>query len=334
VKGSGLRPALVGAAAAVALLGAAPLIWQRHAPRSVTVSVGRFPEELVYVRSEDDVVNGGVKFMASQAVAKPIAKPIAVIWIHGWGVNFYSPTYVMIGRALANRGVTGFSVNTRMHDIGNVQQYVAGKRVRGGGYWGIPSEQTRDIGAWIDFAGTLGFPRVVLVGHSAGWAAVRAYEAERQDSRVVGIVLASGQVEPGGGGDDSALVDQAKRLVNDGRGDDLLRLQNSSFPSFISAATFLDDHNTPREVGDFFGLQTANPAVTLVRCPLLAFFGTRGDVGTEADLQALKSSVERQKTGPSSVTVKMITNADHMYTGEEDQVAQVISDWIEARVNR
>jgi hypothetical protein len=148
-------------------------------------------------------------------------------------------------------------------------------------------------------------------------------------------VLASGQVEPGAGGDESrALVDQAKQFVNDGRGDDLLRLQNPSFPSFISAATFLDDHNTPREVADFFGLQTANPAVTRVRCPLLAFFGTRGDVGTETDLQALKSSVERQKTGPSSVIVKMITNADHMYTGEEDQVAQVIFDWIERTVNR
>ncbi len=41
-----------------------------------------------------------------------------MIWVHGWGVNFYSPTYVMVGRALAERGLTTVTVNTRMHDIG------------------------------------------------------------------------------------------------------------------------------------------------------------------------------------------------------------------------
>jgi pimeloyl-ACP methyl ester carboxylesterase len=323
-----LRTALIGAATAVALLGGALFIWPRG-PRPLTVTVGHFPEQLVYVRSGDDVVNGGVMFMTSTTAAKPVA----VMWIHGWGVNFYSPTYVMIGRALANRGVTAISVNTRMHDIGSVQQYIAGKRIRGGGYWGIPSEQVRDLDAWIDLAETLGFPRVVLVGHSAGWAAVRAYAADRQDPRVFGIVFASGQIEPAGGGNESqSLRDQAQRFVSDRRGEDLLRLQNPSFPSFISAATFLDDYNTPRDVGDFFGVHTANPAVTRVRCPLLAFFGTRGDVGTDADLRVLKSAVERQTSGPTSVTVTTITNADHMYTGAEEQVARVIVDWIDSVV--
>jgi hypothetical protein len=77
---------------------------------------------------------------------------------------------------------------------------------------------------------------------------------------------------------------------------------NRSFPSFVSAATFLDVANTPRELTDFFGVQTANPTVTRVRCPILAFFGTReSDVGTEADLQLLKSSIERQSSGPRRV---------------------------------
>ena len=171
----------------------------------------------------------------------------------------------------------------------------------------------------------------MLVGHSAGWAAVRAYEAETQDPRVVGLVLASGQIQPAAGGGDPQLVTQATEFVRDGRGDDLLRLPNRSFPSFISAATFLDDANTPREVGDFFGVRTANPAVTRVRTPILAFMGTReSDVGTEKDLQVLKSSISRQPSGPRSVNIAMIEKADHMYTGEEAQVADVISEWIGA----
>src|SRR5678815_1191779 len=114
------------------------------------------------------------------------AKPIAVIWIHGWGANFYQPTYVMIGRNLAERGLTTVVVNTRMHDLGTVAAWRGDTRIRGGGYWGVASEQVRDIAAWIDFAEERGFGRVVLVGHSAGWAAVTAYQAEKQDRRVVG----------------------------------------------------------------------------------------------------------------------------------------------------
>jgi hypothetical protein len=161
---------------------------------------------------------------------------------------------------------------------------------------------------------------------------VRAYQAEKQDPRVLGMVLASGQVQPASGSADQKLIEQAKHFVNDGRGDDLLRLPNPSFPSFISAATFLDDYSTPPDVGDFFGVQIGHPAVTHVRCPILAFFGTRGDVGTETDLEVLKSSVERHGSVPRRVTVAMIQKADHMYTGEEQQVAQVIADWIDSVV--
>ena len=115
-----------------------------------------------------------------------VAKPIAVLWIHGWGVNFYYPTYVGIGRALAERGYACIIGNTRMHDLGNVAGWRGEKRIRGGGYWGVASEESRDLAAWIDFAERSGFKKIVLVGHSAGWSAVRRYQAEVQDPRVVG----------------------------------------------------------------------------------------------------------------------------------------------------
>jgi hypothetical protein len=300
------------------------LLWLRFAPRTARVTAAKSPEELVYVRSDDDIVNAGALF------APPIgsAKPIAVLWIHGWGVNFYAPAYVMIGRALAERGYTCIAANTRMHDIGTVAGRRWGKRIRGGGYWGVPSHEVRDLAAWVDFAQGRGFARIVLAGHSAGWAAVRAYQAERQDPRVVGLVLASGAVRVDDAPADPELLAQATRLVADGRGDDLLRLPNRSFPSFVSAATFLDIANTPPELKDFFGVQTPNPGVTRVRCPILAFFGTREpDIGTEADLRLLESSTRRQPSGPSRVNTTMIRDADHMYAGEEAQVAQTIADW-------
>ncbi len=325
------RRQLTAIAALLALLGITFVLWQRYGPRAVTVTAGKFPEELVYVRSTDDIINGGVIF----APPKNSAKPIAVIWIHGWGVNFYQPTYVMIGRALAERGYTTITANTRMHDLGNVQwvpTLTGDKRVRGGGYWGVASEQVRDVAAWIDLAGDRGLKEVVLVGHSAGWAAVTQYQAEKQDPRVVGVVVASGSVHPGIGPTDPDQIAQATRMMAEGHPDDLVRDPKRSFPSFISAATMLDIVNSPPEFKDFFGTksETRNPGITRIRCPLLAFFGTRGDVGTEAALELLKSSIRRQSSGPSRVNTVMIQHADHMYTGEEAQVAQTIAQWADS----
>src|SRR5262245_64691873 len=112
--------------------------------------------------------------------------------VNGLCTIFYTPSYTGIRRSLAERSFTTMSVNTRMHDIANVEKYtLLGKRVRGGGYWGVTSEDARDVAAWIGFAEQVGSSRVVLVGHSAGWASVGRYQADTMDRRVAGLVFAS-----------------------------------------------------------------------------------------------------------------------------------------------
>jgi len=323
-QGSTTARRLAAAAAVLVLLAGAFLVGRTTRHRAEDQKLGKFPEELVYVRTDDDVVDAGALF----AAPRQVAKPIAVVWIHGWGVNFYSPTYVGIGRALANRGYSTITGNTRMHDIGNVEKYsFGGKRVRGGGYWGIASEEVRDLAAWIALAEQLGFKQVVLAGHSAGWAAVRRYASQSQDPRVVGLVFASGEVRAEAGPPDPDQLAQATKMIAEGNPDDLVRIRGRSFPSFVSAGTFMDNVNTPSELGDFFGISTPNAGVTRVRGPLLAFFGSSGDVGAERDLELLKSSVERQSGGPKRVRIAMIRGGDHMYTGQEEQVAETIACW-------
>jgi hypothetical protein len=43
-------------------------------------------------------------------------------------------------------------------------------------------------------------------------------------------------------------------------------------------------------------------------------------------------SIHRQQSGPSRVDTAMVRNGDHMYTGEEAQVAQIIADWTDRAV--
>lgn len=312
----------------VLLVGAlaAALVWQTFRPRPLAVEPGRFPEVLVHARASDGVVNGGAMFMPPNERSRPIA----VVWVHGWGTNFYDPAYARIGRALADRGVTMFAVNTRMHDLGTSARHDAGRRIRGGGYWGITSEQSRDLEAWVTVVEAHGFSRIVLVGHSAGWPAVVAYQAEHQDPRVQGIVLASGPVQPLQPPSDATLIAEARRLTSEGKGDDLLRLPGRSFPSFISAATYLDQVETAPALLDIFGVSGRDDAaIGRISAPLLAFFGTRGDVGGDTELAVVRGTSRRLTGGPRQVDTVMIARGDHMYTGEEAQVAQVISDWID-----
>jgi pimeloyl-ACP methyl ester carboxylesterase len=285
------------------------------------------PESIVFAKTNDGVLNAGALFTSPD----DSARSIVIIWIHGWGANFYSPTYVEIARTLAKKGCPCITANTRMHDIGFNIGETKTMRIRGGGYWGKPNEQTEDINAWINFAESYGFKKVILAGHSAGWAAVRNYQAIKQDSRVTGLILASGMVNPGTEKADSVLLLQAKELVDAGHGDDLLRIPNRRFPSFISAATFLDDISTPAELNDFFGVNLSNPGIIKINCPILAFFGTRDDVGTENDLELIKSSIRRFQSR-ISINTAMIQDADHMYTGKENQVAETIADWIHGQV--
>jgi hypothetical protein len=127
---------------------------------------------------------------------------------------------------------------------------------------------------------------------------------------------------------DPELIAKSKKLVAEGAGEDLLRLPNRSFMSFIRAATYLDIENTPREYKDFFGIARAQtPAVMRVKCPILALFGTRDDIGGEKELNLLRSNVQRIACSSPKIATGMIVNGDHEYTGKEAQVAEIIAHW-------
>ena len=299
--------------------GRQDLVAQQQPSRAVV-------EELVEARAEDGILNSGAMFTPANAAARPIA----VIWVHGTGVNFYSPTYVMVASELAKRGLATITVNTRMHDLGNVEGYHGETRIRGGSYWGVTTEQTRDLAGWIDFAQKRGFPRVVLAGHSAGTTAVQVYQAQKQDPRVAGLVLASGRFRPGSGPVDSVRLREAARLVADGRGEEVPQIPNAARPAVTSAATLLDLASMGTLLTDFWGVQTPDAPVMRIRCPILAWFGTKeADIGTADDLALLETTLKRHTAGPSSLRTVMIQNTGHMLTGEEAQAAQVITTWVD-----
>lgn len=69
---------------------------------------------LVHALTADEILHTGALFRPPAA-----AKPLAVLWVHGGGQNFYYPGYLGIGEAMSGHGYAFLSANTRGHDYNN-----------------------------------------------------------------------------------------------------------------------------------------------------------------------------------------------------------------------
>jgi len=276
-------------------------------------------EALVTAQTEDKLKHSGLIFHPSPLPARPVA----VVWVHSATANFYYPAYVAIARKMAATGYTFILGNTRMHDIGCVlAEHEDGSVLRGGSYWGLPSKEPLDIAAWIDVAEQKGHSSVVLVGHSAGGPAVRRFMAERADKRVVGWAQGSVGLALWPPKGDADRLRIATEMAAAGHGQDFL-------PNLrLSAGTFLDYEQTPDDIYDFYGIENAKPAVARVHAPLLAFYGSKGDVGSISDLERVRDLIGKHPGGPVHVDTAIIQDGDHDYTGKETDVAALLANWI------
>jgi pimeloyl-ACP methyl ester carboxylesterase len=279
-----------------------------------------YTEELVYTTTEDGIELHGATIRPLEGAARPLA----AIFVHGAGSRFYGPSHVDIGRALATRGypfVTGNNrgnhLGARLARAGGAQ--LGGEDLLGGTLWERFEESPYDVAAWIDIAIGLGAPRTVLIGHSRGARKVVYYQAQRQDPRVAGLILASGG-SVSAEARDRKLLALSERLVAEGRGHELLPWTGPE-PS-LSAQTYLSN---ARPEHDPYGEETPDPGIARVRCPMLMFCGTR----EPAAIPQLEGR-RRLATGAPRVDVALIEGAVHSYRGSEAAVASTIGDWIDS----
>lgn len=276
-----------------------------------------YTEHIVWARTEDGIDLTGLVIRPSGE-----ARQTPILWIHGFTGSFYEKQAVLIGRLLAQAGYIFLSGNNRGHDVGHSLGWDENGPRLGGASWEHLDEAPHDVAAWMDTAATLGRGDVILLGHSLGARKVVYYQALRQDPRVRGLIAASPGVRMML--DDSELLRQAGEMVGAGRGQDLLPHDpfGGTFPT--SAATY---HSHLSVVGDVFGLRGEDAPISRVRCPILAFYGTKEPmIGGEKELEAIR----RNAVNSPSVETRMIPGADHIYNVTEDEVADLISSWSDA----
>ncbi len=281
-------------------------------------------EELVSVSSEDGYPLEGV-------VIRPAGKPRQdrpVVWVHGLTGRFYAPSTVAIGRHLARRGHVFVAGNNRGHDFGATLSKAGlskagGDRLIAGGAWELFEDSPFDVAAWVELAAGVGGGGVILLGHSLGALKVAYYQARRQDPRVRALVAASPPLRAGAWS--QGILDEAERMVREGRGRDLLAWDlMDAAAGTLSAQTVL---GWVRAGIDVYGERTADPAIAAVALPILAFYGTEeARVGKAEDLQTIRRNA---RLAPR-VDTAMVEGSDHNYNGHEAEVADLIADWVES----
>jgi len=251
---------------------------------------------------------------------KPAGEPAlhAIIWLHGTGGAsiFESARTNLLARVFLDHRIAFFPFNNRG------AQYVrrAGRR-----YGGSAFERIRDCVYDIEGAAhelqRRGFREITLAGHSTGANKIAVYDHYKKRNRVKRYVLVAGADDAGleyaqfGPRRFWSLLKKARTMP---RGK-LMPGRMVSWRAFYDMANPNGDYN----VFPFLAATRGRRPFRYIRGikkPALYIYGEHDEFGFDAALLA-------KNIGPSGEIV-IIRDADHGFTGHEEELARIIAEWV------
>lgn len=289
--------------------------------------------ELARIEAED-----GLELVGFYAVPAGAKAPRAVLHTHGFAGNFYENRFVdAIADAVIGKGLAFLTYNNRGHEYrsDNIRGEGVGTTSHlGGGSFELFEESDRDVAGAADFLEAMGHRAIYFEGHSLGTNKVIHYLGSRNDPRAVGAILISppdifGLREVRTEGRINAVLEEARSLVRDGRGDALI--DDPAFVVPMSAATLVSGYGDPAvtdifpfrlgETGDFSRLGG-------IGVPILATLGNVEEAITVPAEEAV-GLLERHATSSPNVRAAVVDGANHVYWGREDELARLVGDFVE-----
>jgi pimeloyl-ACP methyl ester carboxylesterase len=259
--------------------------------------------ELITVQTTDGLTHYGAVY----GPAAGARRDLAVVMVHGMTGSFIGEIESALPPMLVQAGYPCLVAINRGRDFfGTATERFAGF---------LP-----DVGAAIDFMAGRGCERIALVGHSRGGIKVAYYMAQRADPRIVALGLLSPadsvrtiacDVGPLFAG--KRWVSRVRALVAEGKGETILTC--SEWPYMLSAASLLDSYEARGDV--------VSENLKSVRVPVFAACG-------EKELDWCKLVARLAQAPPPGYTVRVIPRADHVYTGEEAELARRLVAWLDS----
>ena len=262
--------------------------------------------ELVNLQTADGVWLSGALRQPRSTQAKA-----AVMMVHGYSGNFYSGIMAFLPEALALRGFATLTLNMRDHDRGPKNS--------------LFEENLKDIAAGVDELARRQYKALFLYGHSMGSNRVLYYQATTKDPRIIGIILTGPpgnlfqwNVKTFGLEAATQVLHRAQELKADGKGNEWMLIDLGPLGKALYTANHLVSLRGPETRSD--------PFTNIARTsrPILIAHGLADRLADPEVADQLKKNA----TAGRQVGVTKIAGADHGFRGHQEELVEVICQWL------
>lgn len=260
-------------------------------------------------------------FYAPAAPLPPGRAASAVLLIHGSRGNFYDAATRSMAEDLCREGYACLSLNTNAHDTAWYNP--AGADFQGNAYE-ILADTMGDLRAGLDWLEGQGYGEIALLGHSMGAVRVAYYAATQDDRRVAAVIPVSPvrlsysyYMESADADEFAANIETARRMVADGRPEDLFRVQ-FPIPQLFSAAAYLDKHG-PEEKYHLI------PLAPRICVPLLSLNGSRE---THTRLRGMAQDLAAAACHSPHAAAGMIDGGEHSLVNRTAEASAAVINWL------
>lgn len=255
-------------------------------------------------------------------------KDICIIFIHGMCQTIMDNYFAVVcGKLLAENNIGFFYEHNRGHSIENDILKKDGTYLRCGCMYEIFEDSIYDIDLAINQAKTLGYKRIILMGHSYGCNKVIYYYYKRQPE-VLGLILASAPDMLGSHfsvqDDYEELLKEAEKNIQNGFPQKLLHKMVEEY-MYMSSGTYYNWYKNHSNVNNLPIL--ANPEkweqFESIDVPILTFSGTE-----EAEYYLHLDLLQSKAVNCNKFDYKYIKGANHFYTNKEKEISDLVLNWI------
>src|SRR6266852_9089079 len=259
-----------------------------------------------------------------------------LVHLHGCGGNFYGNSYFeLLTNAVIDLGIAYLATNNRGSGVYELEEGTVPH--------GVSLEKFEDcvldIDAWIEFARSLGYENILLEGHSYRTEkSVYYMNKGKNRDRVKGIILFSCSDNVGyqmkyEKEHRKNYMEEAKELMNKGEPHRLLHDLNAYCGEFpISAQTYVTTFTEDSADAMAIPFRKGKDLVFFqnIRVPILGVISDNED--GEYTILPIKEAVELLKSENKLAEAYIIEGTDHVFTGKEKELVDVVTDFLKRRI--
>lgn len=254
----------------------------------------------------------------------------AVLHLHGMSGNGYENYFLDHLREMySKQGITFFSIDNRGRGVITDFRQGDGSK-KGGSCFELIEESVHDIAGATNYLKSIGKTKIILQGHSLGCIKVVNYLLEKGQSEIKAVVLIAPTDMVKWGEADANHEDylaRAKKMVEEGKGDELVEERIWSQKTPISAKTYVSIC-APGTAADMYGDREGGALLGRVEIPMLLVYGD-ADTGVQKTYGSIENWVKRvEEIKHQNTEVKIVEGAQHGFRDREKELTEQINIFI------